>query len=301
MTARSVRALLLGALWWLMASLALAQGLVPLPPLRARITDQTGTLDAAAVAALESKLAAFEAARGTQIAVVLLPSTQPEDIADYTQRLGDAWKIGRRDVGDGVLFVVAKNDRRMRIAPAKALEGALPDLMAQRILDGAVAPAFKRGDYAAGITAGLDQIMARVSGENLPLPETNTRDSSNGFAPMELLVFLVFAVPIASGVLRSLFGNKLGTLLTGAGAGGLAWVLTSVFWISVGAGLLAMLAALFFQMLPTMPSSGRGGRGGGGWGGGSYGGGSSGGGFGGGGFSSGGGGDFGGGGASGSW
>lgn len=301
MTARSVRALLLGALWWLMASLALAQSLVPLPPLRARVTDQTGTLDAAAVAALESKLAAFETAKGTQIAVVLLPSTQPEDIADYTQRLGDAWKIGRRDVGDGVLFVVAKNDRRMRIAPAKALEGALPDLMARRILDGAVAPAFKRGDYAAGITAGLDQIMARVSGENLPLPEADTTDNSNGFAPMELLVFLVFAVPIASGVLRSLFGNKLGTLLTGAGAGGLAWVLTSVFWISVGAGLLAMLAALFFQMLPTMPSSGRGGRGGGGWGGGSYGGGSSGGGFGGGGFSSGGGGDFGGGGASGSW
>jgi uncharacterized protein len=142
--------------------------------------------------------------------------------------------------------------------------------------------------------------MAKVSGENLPLPDdSGAAESSGGFSPMDLLIFLVFAVPIGSGILRSLFGNKLGTLLTGAGAGGLAWVLTQVFWIAAGAGLLAMLAALFFQMLPSMPSSGRGGRGGG-WGGGSSGGGWSGGGSSGGGFSSGGGGDFGGG-ASGSW
>jgi uncharacterized protein len=303
MTRHWFRALSVGALWLCMALSALAQGVLPLPALRARVTDQTGTLDAAQVAALESRLAAFETQRGTQIAVVLVPTTQPEDIADYTQRLGDAWKIGRREVGDGVLFVVAKNDRRVRIAPAKALEGAIPDLMARRIIDQAVTPAFRRNDFAGGVQAGVDQIIAKVSGENLPLPdETGSSGSDSGFAPMELLIFLVFAVPIASGVLRSLFGNKLGTLLTGAGAGGLAWVLTAVFWISVGAGLLAMLAALFFQMLPSMPSSsGRGGRGGGGWGGGSTGGGWSGGGSSGGGFSSGGGGDFGGGGASGSW
>lgn len=302
MTARGLRALCLGALWWMLSALALAQGVLPLPPLHARVTDQTGTLDAAALAALEAKLAAFETARGTQIAVVLVPTTQPEDIADYTQRLGDAWKIGRREVGDGVLFVVAKNDRRVRIAPAKALEGAIPDLMARRIIDQAVTPAFRRNDFAGGIQAGVDQIMAKVSGENLPLPdEAGAADNGGGFSSMDLLIFLVFAVPIGSGILRSLFGNKLGTLLTGAGAGGLAWVLTQVFWISAGAGLLAMLAALFFQMLPSMPSSGRGGRGGGGWGGGSSGGGWSGGGSSGGGFSSGGGGDFGGGGASGSW
>ena len=303
MTRRWFRALSMGALWLCMALSALAQGVLPLPPLRARVTDQTGTLDAAQVAALESRLAAFETQRGTQIAVVLVPTTQPEDIADYTQRLGDAWKIGRREVGDGVLFVVAKNDRRVRIAPAKTLEGALPDLMARRIIDQSVTPAFRRNDFAGGIQAGVDQIIAKVSGENLPLPdETGSSGDGSDFAPMELLIFLVFAVPIGSGVLRSLFGNKLGTLLTGAGAGGLAWVLTQVFWISAGAGLLAMLAALFFQMLPSMPaSSGRGGRGGGGWGGGSTGGGWSGGGSSSGGFSSGGGGDFGGGGASGSW
>ena len=240
MTRHWFRALSVGALWLCMALSALAQGVLPLPALRARVTDQTGTLDAAQVAALESRLAAFETQRGTQIAVVLVPTTQPEDIADYTQRLGDAWKIGRREVGDGVLFVVAKNDRRVRIAPAKALEGAIPDLMARRIIDQAVTPAFRRNDFAGGVQAGVDQIIAKVSGENLPLPdEAGSSGGDSGFAPMELLIFLVFAVPIASGVLRSLFGNKLGTLLTGAGAGGLAWVLTAVVWVSVGAGLLA--------------------------------------------------------------
>lgn len=299
MTPHRVRALGVGALWLLCMALAWAQAVLPLPELRSRVIDQTGTLDPTQQAALESRLATFEAQRGTQIVVVLVPTTQPEDIADYTQRLGDAWKVGRQDVGDGVLFVVAKNDRRVRIATSKTLEGAIPDLMARRIIDQAVTPAFRRNDFAGGIEAGVDQIMARVSGENLPLPEAGNAPDDAGFAPMDLLIFLVFAVPMFSAVLRSLFGNKLGTLLTGAGAGAIAWVLTSVFWIAVGAGLLAMLAALFFQMLPSMPSAGRG-RHGGGWGGGGFGGGSRGGGSGGG-FSSGGGGNFGGGGASGSW
>jgi uncharacterized protein len=301
MTPRRVRALGVGMLWLVWVALAWAQAVLPVPELRSRVIDQTGTLDAAQQAALESRLATFEARRGTQIVVVLVPTTQPEDIADYTQRLGDAWKIGRQDVGDGVLFVVAKNDRRVRIATSKTLEGAIPDLVARRIIEQAVTPALRRNDFAGGIEAGIDQIMARVSGENLPLPEAGSAPEDAGFAPMDLLIFLVFAVPMFSAVLRSLFGNKLGTLLTGASAGAIAWVLTAVVWIAVGAGLLAMLAALFFQMLPSMPSSGRGRRGGD-WGGGGFGGGSHGGGWsGGGGFSSGGGGNFGGGGASGSW
>lgn len=299
MTLRRVRALGMGVLWLLWVAMASAQAVLPLPELRSRVIDQTGTLDPTQQAALESRLASFEAQRGTQIVVVLVPTTQPEDIADYTQRLGDAWKIGRQDVGDGVLFVVAKNDRRVRIATSKTLEGAIPDLVARRIIDQGVTPAFRRNDFAGGIGAGVDQIMARVSGENLPLPEAGSAPEDAGFAPMDLLIFLVFAVPMFSAVLRSLFGNKLGTLLTGASAGAIAWVLTAVVWIAVGAGLLAMLAALFFQMLPSMPSSGRGRRGGD-WGGGGFGGGSHGGGSGGG-FSSGGGGNFGGGGASGSW
>ncbi len=302
MTPRLARSLLALGLWFFPVW-ALAQGLQPIPELRARVIDQTGTLDAASTAAIEAKLAAFEQSNGSQVVVVMVATTAPEDIADYTQRLGDAWKIGRRDVGDGVLFVIAKDDRRLRIATAKALEGAIPDLMAKRIIDGAVTPAFRMGDYAGGIQAGVDQILARIRGEDLPLPGARTGADDEGFDGMEVLVFLVFAVPMFSAVLRGIFGNKAGTLLTGVGAGGLAWLLTTVLWVAIGAGLLGMLAALFLQFLPapTAGGSGRGGRGGG-WGGGGFGGGGRSGGFGGGGgFSSGGGGNFGGGGASGSW
>lgn len=300
MTARWVRAFVLGALWLLIAGPSFGQGLLALPGLSGRVIDQTGTLDAASKASIESRLAEFEAARGTQVVVVMVPTTQPEDIADYTQRLGDAWKIGRRDIGDGVLFVIAKDDRRLRIATSKTLEGAIPDLVARRIIDNAVVPAFRRNDYAGGVRAGVEQILAQVAGENLPAPQSRDQGPTADLSAFDLLIVLAFAVPIVSGVLRALFGNKLGTLLTGAGAGVLAWSITAVLWIAIGAGLLAMLAALFFQMLPSMPSTGRGRRSGhwghGGWSGGGHGGG-----WGGGGFGSGGGGNFGGGGASGSW
>jgi uncharacterized protein len=291
---------------WSLVTVASAQGLVPVPALSARVIDQTATLDAASLAALEAKLAAFEQSNGSQVVVLMVPSTAPEDIADFTQRVGDAWKIGRADVGDGALFVIAKDDRRLRIATAKALEGAIPDLMARRILDSAVTPAFRRGDYAGGINAGVDQILARIRGEELPLPDASAAQRAAGssdFEWMDALIFLVFAVPMLSGLLRGMFGNKLGTVLTGVGAGGLAWVLTAVVWVAIGAGLLGMLAALFMQFLPaaSMGGSGRGGRGGGWGGGGGFGGGGFGGGRGGGGFSSGGGGNFGGGGASGGW
>lgn len=284
----------------------LAQGLQAIPELRSRVIDQTGTLDATRLAAIEAKLAAFERSNGSQVVVVMVPTTMPEDIADYTQRLGDAWKIGRPEVGDGVLFVIAKDDRRLRIATAKALEGAIPDLLARRILDSVVTPAFRQGDYAGGIEAGVDQILTRIRGENLPLPEdqsTGAGSIAQNFDLTEMLVFLVFAVPMFSAFLRGIFGNKAGTLLTGMGAGVLAWLLTTVLWIAIGAGLLGMLAAMFFQSLPvaTTSGSGRGGRGGGGWGGGFGGGGFGGGRGGGGGFSSGRGGNFGGGGASGGW
>lgn len=285
---------------------ASAQGLVPVPALSARVIDQTATLDAASLAAIEGKLAAFEQSNGSQVVVLIVPTTAPEDIADFTQRVGDAWKIGRADVGDGALFVIAKDDRRLRIATAKALEGAIPDLMARRIIDSVVTPAFRRSDYTGGINAGVDQILARIRGEELPLPDVPAAQgptSSSDFEWMDALIFLVFAVPMLSGLLRGMFGNKLGTVFTGLGAGVLAWVLTTVVWVAIGAGLLGMLAALFMQFLPAAPlgGSGRGGRGGGWGGGGGFGGGGFGGGRGGGGFSSGGGGNFGGGGASGGW
>ena len=286
-------------------AVASAQGLLPVPALTARVIDQTATLDAASLAAIEAKLAAFEQSNGSQVVVLMVPTTAPEDIADFTQRVGDAWKIGRADVGDGALFVIAKDDRRLRIATAKALEGAVPDLLARRIIDSAVTPAFRQGDYAGGINAGVDQILARIRGEELPLPEASAAQRAAGssdFEWMDALIFLVFAVPMLSGLLRGMFGNKLGTLFTGVGAGALAWVLTAVVWVAIGAGLLGMLAALFMQFLPAASLGGGSGRGGrGGWGGGGLGGGGFGGGRGGGGFSSGGGGNFGGGGASGGW
>lgn len=305
MTRFCARGLMALGLWWMVA-FASAQGLVPVPALTARVIDQTGTLDAASLAALETKLAAFEQSNGSQVVVLMVPTTAPEDIADFTQRVGDAWKIGRADVGDGALFVIAKDDRRLRIATAKALEGAIPDLMARRIIDNAVTPAFRQGDYAGGINVGVDQILARIRGEELPLPNAPAAQRAGGssnFEWMDALIFLVFAVPMLSGLLRGMFGNKLGTLFTGVGAGALAWVLTTVMWVAIGAGLLGMLAALFMQFLPAASlggGSGRGGRGGG-WGGGGGFGGGFGGGRGGGGFSSGGGGNFGGGGASGGW
>jgi uncharacterized protein len=290
------------ALWLSLAAIgALAQALQPVPELRSRVMDFTGTLDAASAARIEARLADFEKTKGSQVVVVMVATTAPEDIADYTPRLGDAWKIGRQGVGDGVLFVIARDDRRLRIATSKALEGAIPDLLARRIIDQVVTPAFRNGDFAGGIEAGVDHILSRVAGEGLPLPEPS--QGGAGHAPsewMDMLIFLVFAVPIMASVLRSLFGNKLGTLLTGVGSGVLAWSITALLWAAVGAGLLGMLAALLVHRLP-MSSSGGGGRGGG-WGGGRSGG------FGGGGrsssgggFSSGGGGNFGGGGASGGW
>ena len=196
-------------LWWALALtpwLAWGQGVLPVPELRARVIDQTGTLDAASVAAIEAKLAAFEQSNGSQVVVVMVATTAPEDIADYTQRLGDAWKIGRADVGDGVLFVIAKDDRRLRIAPAKALEGALPDLLARRILDQTVTPAFRRGDYAGGIEAGVDQILAVIRGEGLPEPAAPRADAGGDWT--EGLFFLLFAIPMVAGFMRNAFGHS---------------------------------------------------------------------------------------------
>lgn len=270
---------------------------VPVPPLTARVMDQTGTLTAAQRQALDDKLAAFERERGSQVVVLMVPTTQPEDITDFTQRLGDAWKIGRRDVGDGVLLVVAKDDRRMRIATAKAVEGALPDLLARRIIDQAIAPQFRQGDYAAGLNAGADMILAALRGENLPLPEQQGSLSDEEGMWVDLLVFLGIAVPLIGAVLRRILGSRLGSVVAGGAVGFIAWNITGLLWIGIAAGLFAVLMSLFIAQLPAVPATGRGSRHGG-WGGGHGG---WGGGSGGGGFSSGGGGNFGGGGASGGW
>lgn len=273
-----------------------AQDLQPVPALTAHVMDSTGTLSAAQSQALDAKLAAFEKARGAQVVMLLVPTTQPEDIAAYAQRIGDHWKIGRKDIGDGLLLVVAKNDHKVRIETTKALEGAIPDLAASQIIEEAITPRFRQGDFAGGLDAAADQIMARISGENLPAPASarSTPRNSQGFNWMDLAIFLFFAVPIGSRMLADVLGRKVGSVATGGAVGVLAWIFTS----SLVIGGIAALAGLVFALFASL---GWGGSGGGssGWGG--TGGGGGGWGGGGGGFSSGGGGDFGGGGASGSW
>jgi len=292
---------------WLLAWLgwAGAQGLLPVPQLTGHIIDQTGTLDAIQLKGLEDKLMSYEQTKGTQIAMLMVPTTAPEDIASYANRVGNAWKIGRKEVGDGVLVVVAKDDRKVRIEVAKSLEGAIPDLAARQIIDEAITPNFRKGDFAAGLHTAADQLMARVTGEALPAPKAGGRAGDPGFNWMDLAIFLFFAVPIVGGVLRGMFGRKLGALLTGGGVGGIALLITSSLVVAGIAGVLALLFSMITGGLGGMSSRrhtgwgggpwiGGGGMGGGGWAGGGGGGG---GGWGG----SGGGGDFGGGGASGDW
>jgi len=291
---------------WALVCLALlvpaaqAQNLVPVPPLSGRVIDQTNTLTAAQAQAITTKLAAIESKRGSQLVVLIVPTTAPEDIESFTQRVGDAWKLGRREVGDGLLIVLAKNDRAVRIAPAKSLEGAVPDVAAGRIISQQMLPAFRNGDFAGGLNAAIDRIEQRVAGEGLaePTPREQRGAGSRGalgFDWQDLAIFLFVGVPIVGAVLSGIFGRKLGALLTGGAVGGIGWWLTTSLLVAGGAGLIALF--LVGVMGIGAGRVGRAGRGGPviwGGGGGGFGGG-------GGGFSSGGGGDFGGGGASGHW
>ncbi len=288
------------ALAWAFAlGIALAQEVLPVPALSARVIDQTATLSEPQRAALEAKLAALEQQTGAQLVVLMLPSTAPEDIAAYANRVAATWKIGRREVGDGLLLVVAKNDRRVRIEVARTLEGAIPDLMAFRIIDQHITPAFRAGDYAGGLNAAVDALAALTKGENLPPPEAGRPPGgAPGLQLDELMMFFFIGVPVIGGLLTALMGRKLGSLATAGAAGGIGWWLSA----SLLAAGIAGLVALLLVGVMGVGAARRGGVGAGPviWGGGGFGG-RGGGGFGGGGFGSGGGGSFGGGGASGGW
>jgi uncharacterized protein len=287
---------------------ARAQDVLPVPAPSARLIDQAQLLDAAQRGAVEAQLADVETKLGTQMVVLIVSTTLPEDIAAYAQRVADSWKIGRRSVGDGLLLVVASQDRAVRIEVAKSLEGAIPDLAAKRVIDEAITPAFKRGDYAGGITLAMTRLSGLVQGEALPAPTPAARGGgsptgsgmlSNIFSGnwQELGMVALVGVAFIAKMLSSVFGRRLGGLLTGAGIGTVAWFLSSSVLIGVLVGVVGTVVALVAGVsgLLSVLGSGRGGRGTG-WGGGGGGGGGFGGGFG-----SGGGGDFGGGGASGRW
>jgi uncharacterized protein len=284
---------LTGLLCALLLALTPAHAQQAVPALSAHVLDNTGTLNTAQRQQLEDKLKAFEQRQGAQIVLLLVASTQPEDIFSYSNRVANTWKLGRKGIGDGLLLVVAKDDRKINIQVAKTLEGALPDLALKRVIDEAITPRFKQGDFAGGLDAASDQLMARIAGEDLPAPKAQSHRPAAGFQWTDLAIFLFIAVPMVAAVARKVLGNAFGALATGGAFGALALLLTSSMLLAGLAALVALLLALFSGMGRSFA-----GAIGSGWGGGRGGFGSGGGG---GGFSSGGGGDFGGGGASGDW
>ena len=262
-----------------------AQAEVPVPPLSARVIDLTATLDAQQKQALEARLAAFEKNKGAQLAVLLVPTTQPETIEQFALRVAEAWKLGRKGVDDGALLLVAKDDRALRIEVGYGLEGALNDATAKRIIAEIITPFFKRGEFYAGIDAGTAAMMRVIEGEPLPPPQ---RAAASGSYDIESLLFIAFGlVVVVGGMLRALLGRFPAALLMGGGLGLLAWLVAASLFAALLVGVMAFLFVLLGGSGRGLGGHSRGGFGHGGFGGG-------------GGFSGGGGG-FGGGGASGRW
>ncbi len=284
----------------LIAAPVRAQALAAIPTMDSPVVDTTGTLDAAQKQQLVAQASALQQRKGSQLQVLIVPSTQPEDIFDYTQRVFDQWKLGRTGVDDGVILVVAKDDRRVRIHPGYGLEGAIPDAVANRIIQEYLAPKFRAGDFAGGIADATAVLVKLVDGEALPAPVSTHRGNDDGLEPVGGGgLFALFAAFVVATLVRTAFGKAprlLRSVFTGGAAGGVALLLSSILPLAAFAGILGLFYGLF-----SASSGGYARRGGwGGFGGGGWGGGGGGGGFGGGGWS-GGGGMSGGGGASGSW
>jgi uncharacterized protein len=288
-------------LFLLLASLliASARAEVEVPPLKARVTDLTGTLNPQQRDALEQKLAAFESAKGSQIAILIVPTTRPEAIEQYSIRVADQWKLGRKGVDDGALLLVAKDDRKMRLEVGRGLEGAVPDAVAKRITTDIIAPYFKKGDFHGGITAGVERLIKVIEGEPLPEPAAKSRSGSEGFEDIEFLLIIGFVmVFVVGGFVRAWLGRFGGSTLVGGATGALAWAIAGTAIAGIVVAIIAFILSLFGGVASRRGYGGSGSSwGGGGWssGGGGWSGGSSDGGF------SGGGGDFGGGGASSDW
>jgi uncharacterized protein len=275
---------------------------VAVPPLTGRVVDQTGTLTSGDIAALNQKLKDLETRKGSQVAILIVPTTQPETIEQFSIRVADAWKIGRKKIDDGALMVVAKNDRHLRVEVGYGLEGSLTDVTTKRIIDEEITPRFRAGDFAGGISAGIDRMIKVIDGEPLPAPQppqwqdTGVLDESDLFNPVVL-----FGLFIVGAFLRTLLGRLVGAAATGGVAGLAAWLIAGSLGAALLLGGIAFVIAMFAGGFVPLGAPGRG-RYGGGWPGGGYSGGGWGGGSGGsGGGFGGGGGGFGGGGASGSW
>lgn len=257
--------------WWTVIGVSLAL-LVPhvataqiaVPRLVGHVTDQTGTLSATQQSALEQTLSAFEARNGSQLAVLIVPSTAPEEIEQFSLRVAEQWKLGRKKIDDGAIVVVAKNDRALRIEVGYGLEGALSDITSKRIISETITPRFKQGDYFGGIEAGVGQIIRVVDGEPLPAPTNRPGKGEQDFR--QLGPYLLMVALAVGAVLRSVFGKIPGALITGAVVSILAWFLIGTLFLSVVAGLGALVFTLVgsTRMLYGMGGLGGSGRGGGG-------------------------------------
>jgi uncharacterized protein len=226
---------------FIIASFNVRAELVAIPALKTHVTDLTQTLTSEQQNQLEAKLSAFEQQSGSQVAVLIVASTQPEDIAQYSIRVVDAWKLGRAKPDDGLLILVAKNDHRMRIEVGYGLEGAIPDLTAKRVITEVMAPSFKQGDFYAGINNATDKLIALISGEQLPAP--NKQAAGNGGFE-NILPILLFGGLILGGILRAIFGNFFGGALNGGAIGMLAWLLGGGIFAAILFGLIAFVFTL---------------------------------------------------------
>src|ERR671936_121932 len=217
---------------------------IDVPPLKARVTDLTTTLSAQQRASLEQTLAEFEARKGAQLAVLIVPSTQPETVEQYAVRVEEAWKLGRKGVDDSVLLVVAKNDRRLHFEVGYGLEGALPDAIAKRIIDNDIVPRFRDGDFYGGIRAGIDRVMRVVEGEKLPPPAAHGVARSTHLHPEWLFALFIFVV-IGGSVLRAIFGRITGAGIVGAVAGFVGWALIGSLVIGIIAAFIGFALTMF--------------------------------------------------------
>ncbi|TFV74206.1 YgcG family protein [Bradyrhizobium frederickii] len=274
---------------------------VAVPQLTGRVVDQTGTLSSADIASLSQKLQDFEARKGSQIAVLIVPTTQPETIEQFSIRVADAWKIGRKKVDDGAILVVAKNDRHLRIEVGYGLEGVLTDVTSRRIIDEDISPKFRSGDFAAGIGAGVDRMMRVIDGEPLPSPSRSVNFAHNLDDLAPVFAVALFASIGVGGFFRAMLGRLLGSLVTGGIIAAVTWFILGSAALAAAVGVLGFIVGFIADLFSAItPGTGR--SRGGSWSSGSSGGGwssgsssSDSGSF------SGGGGSFGGGGASGSW
>lgn len=182
----------------LFLSAVLAQEFVPVPPLQTRVTDKAGMLSENQQATLENVLKQYEERTGSQIAILLLPTTEPEAIEQYSIRVFDAWKLGRKGVDDGVLLVVAKNNppalRRLRIEAGRGVQGVLTDAQSKRVLQDVIAPHFRQNDFYGGLAAGISAITSLLDKEQFPAPEAKQAAQQEDEPDISLGLFFFFMI-----------------------------------------------------------------------------------------------------------